>query len=171
MSHPSRPTVRARWHHAGTAAALALSLMSFATAPADAQTDDSWESTHDRYDAATVEAHLEVARGQLAELHGPLARTLFDMHEALMVTPHDLKARPRAPIVPRLRFRTEPAHLVHYQAGHGGSLGRMHGSTQHPTGLTWFPHSMFAQGGRVFGQWGHALLLGAVVEHAERHAQ
>ncbi len=47
---------------------------------------------------------------------------------------------------------------------------KLAGSLDHPIGLAWFPHSMFAQSGRVFGQWGHARLLGAVQAHVERHA-
>jgi len=172
MSHPSRPSSPHRLAKRTVTPALgALLLLTVSAGAANGQAADRFESTLDHYDAVTVEAHLDAARGQLADRHGPLARTLFDMHEALMVTPHDLKARPQPPAIARLRHRVEPAHLVHYQAENGGHLGTLHGSTAHPIGLTWFPHSMFAQSGRVFGQWGHALLLGAVVAHVERHTE
>jgi len=167
--HPGPLLTPSAKRSAGSSLAVAL-LIAISAGAADAQNVNHWESTLDRYDGPSVEAHLEVVRGQLAERHGSLARTLFDMNEALMVTPHGLSSRPRPPAISRIHHRIEPAHLVHFQAENGGTLGTLHGSTAHPIGLTWFPHSMFAQSGRVFGQWGHARLLAGVVSHTERHS-
>ncbi|MCG8469261.1 MAG: hypothetical protein MJB57_13810 [Gemmatimonadetes bacterium] len=167
MSYPSRPARSRTARLGGLAAFLAL----VGTSPLTAQTVDRFGSTADAYDRAAVSAYISELRAQLADRHGALARTMFDLHEGLMITPHELVARPRPPFIDRIRYRVEPAHLVHYQAENGGSLGTLHGSTDHPLDVDWFPHSMFAQDGRVFGLWGHARLLGAVASHVTRHSE
>ncbi len=165
MSRPSRSLDRR------PATGLAFTTLALAlAAPAFAQPADRWTSTEDRYDAATVASELETWHGQWSRIHGPLAQAWYDVHQALLPAPHNLVQRPAAPTVPRLRYRIEPAHLMHHQAvSGGGSLGVLHGSLDHPLGLAWLPHSMFAQGGRVYGQWGFARLLAGIGAHAERH--
>lgn len=133
------------------------------------QSPERWNSTDDDYDAGRVAAHVEQLGAQLAERHGPLAETLFAMNADLASTPHFLSSRVRGPYVAPIKHRVEAAHLVHYQAASGGSLGWLHGTTEHPLGVGWVPHSMFAESGRLFGQWGHARLLAAVDSHADRH--
>jgi hypothetical protein len=128
-----------------------------------------WSSTDDHYDAATVTSHLDQIRGLLAERHGPLAETLFAMNADLAATPGFFESYIRGPHVEAIRGGVEAAHLVHYQAANGGTLGAMHGTTEHPLNVGWVPHSMFAQAGRLYGEWGHARLLAAVDAHAERH--
>lgn len=165
MSYPSRPSV----HPCALGVAALISALCLPVS-VSAQVVDRWQTTADRFDMAQVESHLDAMRAQLAARHGPLAEALFAIHEGLMATPHGIEPRPAVPAIPRMRHRVEAAHLIHYQAMTGGSLGGLHGSLDHPIGLAWFPHSMFAQSGRVFGQWGHARLLGAVQAHVERHA-
>ncbi len=165
MPDSSRPSRQARW-----ACALSAALLVCA-APATAQMMDRWQTTHDRYDAAFVQAQLDAERDRLSHEHGAIAQTMWSMRAELAAVPYDVTRRPMAPAVPHMRHRVEAAHLIHHQAvAGGGSLGPMHGSTAHPSGLGWFPHSMFAQGGRVYGVWGYGRLLEAVSAHAERHA-
>lgn len=165
MSYPSRALDRR------PASGLAIATLALALAvPASAQPAERWTSTADHYDAAAVASQIETWRGELSRIHGPLAQAWYDVHEAMLPAPHDLIQRPRPPVVPSLRYRVEPAHLLHHQAvTGGGSLGRLHGSLAHPIGLAWLPHSMFAQGGRVYGRWGFARLLAGIRGHAERH--
>ena len=172
MSHSSHPTVRLAQvprRLGGPMLALLFVTLGLPSA-AESQATEPWASTADHYDGARVAAHLEQLRTQLAERHGPLAEALFAMNAELTRTPHSVETRPVGPAVPRIRHRIEASHLLHYQALQGGTLGRLHGSTRHPIGLGWLPHSMFAQSGAVFGQWGHARLLAAVQSYAERHA-
>ena len=171
MSHSSRPSARAvpAPRRLGGAMLALLVLTLGLPSAAESQATDRWASTADHYDMASVASHMEELRAQLAERHGPLAEALFAMNAELSRTPHDVETRPAGPAVPRVHYRIEASHLVHYQALEGGTLRRLHGSTRHPIGLGWLPHSMFAQSGAVFGQWGHARLLAAVQSYAERH--
>ena len=138
-------------------------------AGADAQWNSDWTSTDDQYDASRVASRIDQLREQLAERHGPLAETLFDMNGDLASWPDFLGTRTRGPRVEPIRYRVEASHLVHYQALNGGTLGKLHGATTHPVGVGWMPHSMFAQSGRLYGEWGHARLLAAVDEFKDRH--
>ncbi len=154
---------------AGLALALFLAVVGLPSA-AESQIIDKWASTDDQYDESRVPTHVGELQAQLADRHGPLARELFDMNAELRRTPHQVERRPAGPLVLPVVYRIEASHLLHYQALGGGTLGRLHGSTRHPIGLGWMPHSMFAQSGAVFGQWGHARLLAAIHSYAERHA-
>ncbi|MDH3732677.1 MAG: hypothetical protein OEU54_04050 [Gemmatimonadota bacterium] len=175
MSYLSRPTdlhgLRSR---ASLAALVGTMTALFFGAPTGLEAQARWTSTADDYDAEHVTAFIDHVRTRLAERHGPLAETLFAMNSDLSGMPHFLSTRTPpgsrpAPSPEPMRLRVEAAHLIHHQGIGEGSLGTLHGSTWHPIGVGWMPHSMFAQSGRTFARWGHARLLAAVGSHAERH--
>ncbi|MFV1988184.1 MAG: hypothetical protein ACC682_12945 [Gemmatimonadota bacterium] len=152
-------------------AALGLVLVILFGSPAGAvaQFNYDWTSTDDQYDTSRVESRLDQLRQQLAERHGPLAETLFEMNADLARWPDFHGAPSRGPRAEPIRYRVEASHLMHYQALNGGTLGKLHGTSSHPVGVGWMPHSMFAQSGRLYGEWGHARLLAAVDEFKDRH--
>ena len=162
MSSFSRSHARPVVPGATALALAAVILGSVFAEDARAQTPDRWNTTEDVYDESHVQASLDAARTELAERHGPLALQLFEMNERLARMPHFLEGVARGPSIAHMSPDVEAGHLMHYQAGNGGSLGQLHGSTAHPVGVGWLPHSMFAEGGRLYGAWGHARLLAAV---------
>ena len=174
MSHPTASIRRHRPARTavagGTGLGLAFIALLAGTGAAQGQMTDRWVTTADRYDEAAITAHLSEVAAVLAARHGPLAEEIFAMNAQLMRVPNALDPRSAGPAVPPIGYRIEASHLVHYQASSGGSLGRLHGSSAHPAGVGWLPHSMFAQSGGVYGRWGHARLLGAIRSYQERHA-
>jgi hypothetical protein len=122
------------------------------------------------YDAARVGTYVQHLRALMAERHGAIAERFFDMSDGLAMTPDGITARPAAPPVPGETIEVSAEDLFRFQTTEGGSLGRMHGATGHPLALAWFPHSMFAQGGGRYGQWGFARLLRAVRWYTEAQA-
>lgn len=153
------PLVSRRLAPTGALAALALCL----AAPTHAQEDPA---DHAR---AGVAEHLEMVRAYLAEMHGPVAVRLYESYPRLLSTPHEFPLPPAPPAVPAHPGHASADVLMHHQAVHGmGSLGRLHGTSTHPIGVGWLPHSMFAQGGGVYSRWGYARLLAAIEEFAAR---
>jgi len=137
----------------GALAALVLCM----AAPAHAQVDAT------EHTPASVAEHLEVIRAYLAEMHGPVAERLYEAYPSLLSTPHEFPLPPAPPPVPAHPGHVSADLLVHYQAVHGmGTLGRLHGTSTHPIGVGWLPHSMFAQGGGVYARWGYFRLLDAI---------
>ena len=164
MSHLSLTTLSGR--------SLGLAAVLLAT-PCAAQTD--WTATADAYDAQQAAAFVGHLAEHLAERHGPMAETLFAMNAELAATPSFFMTRTppgmrRTPAPPRILYRIEASHLMHHQGTGSGSLGTLHGTSAHPLGVGWFPHSMFAQSGGVFARWGHARLLAAVAAHKEEQS-
>lgn len=119
------------------------------------------------YDARRVATYVEHLRELMANRHGDLAEAFFQRSEGLARTPDGLSARPLTPVVPEHTIAVSAEDLFRYQTSENGSLGRLHGSTAHPLGLAWFPHSMFAQGGGRYATWGFARLLRAVRWYSE----
>lgn len=112
---------------------------------------------------ASVAEHLEDVRAYLAEMHGPIAERLFQAYPRLLTAPHEFPLPPGPPLVPAPPGHVSADALLHHQAVHGGgSLGRLHGTSAHPIGVGWLPHSMFAQGGGVYARWGYSRLLSAI---------
>lgn len=153
-----------RFHAARAVAAQAAIALALAL-PAAAQMG-SQVPPERAYDAERVGTYVAHLRTLMAERHGDLAEAFFRMSEGLAMTPDGLNARPAAPRVPEHTPAVSAEDLFRYQTSEGGSLGRMHGAGAHASGLAWFPHSMYAQGGRKYAVWGFARLLRAVRWHA-----
>lgn len=122
------------------------------------------------YDAERVGTYVAHLRTLMADRHGDLADAYFRLSDDLAMTPNGLNARPAAPVVAEHTPAVSAEDLFRYQTSEGGSLGRMHGTAAHASGFAWFPHSMYAQGGRKYAQWGFARLLRTVRWYAEGQA-